>query len=210
MVKSNLTSKTPSLSLRLRIASASARVIPSGICPVLVRCLSGPCPLPGLHFVRFDGVTMEDKFQHVLNALPDKPPRSRLGPYGELIDELRRRGRTYREIARILAEQCQLQVSRSTINDFVRVRSKAIRKSRKGQALRAEATAIRSSSGVTDGRRAAETPRANQTAADEVLERIAELKRRPHPPESKSHPFQYDPSKPLHIPQKTGSDGTGK
>jgi hypothetical protein len=175
----------------------------SGVCPVLVRT----CPA----FILCDsmGVTMEDKFQHVLNALPDKPPRSRLGPYGELIDELRRRGRTYREIARILAEQCQLQVSRSTINDFVRVRSKAIRKSRK-QALRAEATAIRSSSGVTDGRRAAETPRAKQAAADEVLERIAELKRRPHPPESKSHPFQYDPSKPLHIPQKTGSDGTGK
>lgn len=154
-------------------------------------------------------VIMDDKFRHLLNTLPEKPPRSRLEPYAELIDELRQRGRTYREISRILAERCQLPASRSTINDFVRVRSRSMRKSRKRQPLRVEA-AMASSIVVSDEKGAAETPRAKQTATDEVLERIADLKRRPYPPESKSHPFQYDPSKPLHILQKTGSDGTGK
>jgi hypothetical protein len=161
-----------------------------------------------LRFCDSMGVTMEDRFQYVLNALPDKPPRSRLEPYRELIDELRRRGRTYREIARILAEQCQLQASRSTINDFVRVRSKAIRKSRKGQALRAEPTAIACSSVVTDERRTA--PALKEIATDEVQERIAALKRRSAPPVAKSQPFRYDPSEPLRISQKTGSDRTGK
>jgi hypothetical protein len=52
---------------------------------------------------------MDDKFGGLLDSLPEKPPRSRLEPYSELIVELRRRGRTYREIARILAEKCKVQ-----------------------------------------------------------------------------------------------------
>ena len=72
---------------------------------------------------------MDDKLQVILDSLPEKPPRSRLEPYCELIDELRRRGRTYREIARILVEKCQLQVSRSTVHDFVRGRSRTKPKS---------------------------------------------------------------------------------
>jgi hypothetical protein len=76
---------------------------------------------------------MDDKFQDILDSLSEKPPRSRLQPYGELIDELRRRGRTYRDIAGILAEKCQLQVSVSTVHDFVRVRSRTTRKSAKHQ-----------------------------------------------------------------------------
>src|ERR1017187_5089462 len=51
---------------------------------------------------------MDDKFGGLLDSLPEKPPRSRLEPYSELIVELRRRGRTYREMARILAEKCKV------------------------------------------------------------------------------------------------------
>ncbi len=63
------------------------------------------------------------KFQHILDGLPPKPPRSRLEPYRVLIEKLRRRRRTYREIACILAEKCDVRVSLSALHDFVRRRS---------------------------------------------------------------------------------------
>src|SRR4029450_2202812 len=74
-----------------------------------------------------------DNFEEILNSLPEKPARSRLEPYGRLINELLRRSRTYREIARILAEKCQIKVSISTIHDFVRLRSRAKRNPPKSQ-----------------------------------------------------------------------------
>jgi hypothetical protein len=58
-----------------------------------------------------------DDFQHILDTLPPQSPRSRLAPYGGLIDKLRRRGRTYREIVDILATQCGLRVSVSTLHE---------------------------------------------------------------------------------------------
>jgi hypothetical protein len=54
---------------------------------------------------------MDAKFREILDSLPNKPPRSRLEPYREFIEELRRRGRTYLDIAGILAEKCQVQVT---------------------------------------------------------------------------------------------------
>ena len=38
---------------------------------------------------------MGGHFQDILDSLPEKPARSRLEPYRELIEELRRRGRTF-------------------------------------------------------------------------------------------------------------------
>ena len=67
---------------------------------------------------------LSDKFRAILDALPEKPPRSRLEPYSELIDELRRRRRTYREIVDVLAEKCNLRASISTLHDFVRAKEK--------------------------------------------------------------------------------------
>jgi len=72
---------------------------------------------------------MNARFEDILNGLPEKPPRSRLEPFRELIGDLRRRDRTYREIASILAEKCQLQTAPNTIHDFVRMRSLGQRKS---------------------------------------------------------------------------------
>jgi hypothetical protein len=53
---------------------------------------------------------MGARFKDIRDASPGKPPRSRLEPYRELIEELRRRGWTYRDIAHILAEKWQVQV----------------------------------------------------------------------------------------------------
>jgi hypothetical protein len=67
---------------------------------------------------------VEDKFQDILNKVTRKSGSSRLEPYAELIDELRRGGHTYRDIATILLETCQFYSSKSTLNDFVLVRAR--------------------------------------------------------------------------------------
>ena len=56
--------------------------------------------------------------------LPPNPPRSKLEPHRELIRELRRKGRTYREISRLFAERLGLRVAPSTLHSFVKVRAR--------------------------------------------------------------------------------------
>lgn len=66
--------------------------------------------------------------QHTILAeladLPPKSPRSKLEPHRELIRELRRRGRTYRELASLFRERLGLEVAPSTIHSFVKIRAK--------------------------------------------------------------------------------------
>jgi hypothetical protein len=57
-------------------------------------------------------------------SLPPKPPRSKLELHRELIRELRRRGRTYREVSRLFAERLGLQVAPSTLHSFIKVRAR--------------------------------------------------------------------------------------
>ncbi len=59
-----------------------------------------------------------------LGDLPPKPPRSKLEPHRELIRELRRKGRTYREVAHLFEERLGLYVAPSTLHSFVKVRAK--------------------------------------------------------------------------------------
>ncbi len=56
-----------------------------------------------------------------LASLPPKPLRSKLEPHRELIRELRRTGRTYREVSRLFAERLGLQVAPSTLHSFVKI-----------------------------------------------------------------------------------------
>src|ERR1700683_647613 len=72
---------------------------------------------------------MGGQFQDILDSLPEKPPRSRLEPYRDLIEELRRRGRTFREITHILAEKCHVETAASTIHDLIRTRSRRAQRS---------------------------------------------------------------------------------
>lgn len=67
---------------------------------------------------------MEPVFQSILESLPTKSPRSKLEPHRELIRELRRKGRTYREVARLFHERLGLYVAPSTLHSFVKVRAK--------------------------------------------------------------------------------------
>jgi hypothetical protein len=59
-----------------------------------------------------------------LANLPPKPPRSKLEPHRELIRELRRKGRTYREVSLLFAERLGLQVAPSTLHSFIKVRAR--------------------------------------------------------------------------------------
>ena len=68
---------------------------------------------------------MDTDLEKILAELPIKPPRSRLEPYREFIEELRSRGRTHRYIAEILAEKCTVQATASGVHDFVRTRTRA-------------------------------------------------------------------------------------
>ena len=141
---------------------------------------------------------MSDKFRAILDALPEKPPRSRLEPYDELIDEMRRRGRSYREIVSVLAEKCDLRVSISTIHDFVRAKSKEAK----------AAKLLRTSVPSPDIRNPDSTPlrlsapQLNQgnPTAEEVQRRIAAVKQRKVPPSTNpSEGFQYNPDEPLRL-----------
>lgn len=67
---------------------------------------------------------MEPVLQSILESLPTKSPRSKLEPHHELIGELRRKGRTYREVARLFHERLRLHVAPSTLRSFVKVRAK--------------------------------------------------------------------------------------
>jgi hypothetical protein len=133
---------------------------------------------------------MDTKFREILDGLPDKPPRSRLEPYRELIRELRRRSRTYRDIAHILAEKCQIQVTASGVHDFVRRKLRANRK----PAMRI--TSSRTEKMPASGRSNA-APKL--FSGDEVERKIAALKARKPGVKPPAEKFQFDPSEPLRL-----------
>jgi hypothetical protein len=135
---------------------------------------------------------VEDKFQAILNSVTEKVGRSRLEVYGELIDELRRRGLTYRDIAGILAGKCQLQISKSAINDFVRARSR-----RKRNAARRFATDTLIAAQIAS--KAASVDSAYKPSEDEVRQRIAAFKARRPVTTPPLDDFHFDPTQPLRL-----------
>src|ERR1041385_2962205 len=82
---------------------------------------------------------MDEKLRALLDHIPEKPPRSKLQPHLEVIRELRRKGRTYQEIAQFFAEHLNVKVAASTIHAFVQVRAR--RRQRRPQAELPPATA---------------------------------------------------------------------
>lgn len=145
---------------------------------------------------------MQDTLQDILNTLPEKPPRSRLETYRELIDELRQRGWTYRDIAGILADKCQLTVSISTLHDFVRLRSLGKRSSARRTApdgSKADAIDPKGALVGSDDRAAQD---------EEVRRRIAALKARKPVTTPSRDDFHFDANQPLRLitPEKPASD----
>lgn len=144
----------------------------------------------------------DDKFRDIIASLPEKLSRSRLEPYRELIAELRRLGRTYRGIARLLGETCQLQVSAAAVHHFVRLHLRRKRNPRRRQARGFLATPQVGTTATNErpvnvsiGKRAT-TPTVSD---EEVRRRIEELKRRPAAVETTPALFHYDSNEPLHL-----------
>ena len=156
------------------------------LCSAFVRFSFGECSA----LVRAIPVwIMDDSFQEILDSLPEKRSRSRLEPYGRLIDELVRRGWTYRGIAGILAEKCQLQVSISTIHDFVRLRSRSKRISPKPKRQAPEPSEkMKVSTARAEGKT---TEEQEIPPVDEVHQRITALKLRRVPTQTSPKQFHY-------------------
>lgn len=135
---------------------------------------------------------MNGEFREILDNLPAAPLRSRLGPYAELIRELRRRQRPYREIVWVLATKCGVRVSQSTLHDFVQ------RYLEKKSPVPA---ASKSRSGTKSGIQQVE--KRTTVAPSEVTERIGALRRKPATPPNESSAFEFDSSEPLRLkPEK--------
>jgi hypothetical protein len=125
---------------------------------------------------------MEPTHKIILEPLPEKPPRSKLEPHHELIRELRRKGRTYREVARLFHERLGLHVALSTLHSFVKVRAKHRKRTQ------------------------FELPPVGQAAAAEspTLDPVAALKAKPTARESKRARFVFRENEPLTLTTNGG------
>ena len=143
---------------------------------------------------------MDVNFKEILDGLPDKPPRSRLEPYRELIRELRQRGRTYRDIAHILAEKCQIQVTASGVCDFVQKRSRAKSKpaGRLTGSVRTEQRQSVARHRVKPNLKSSPRP----ASSDDVQQKIAALKAREPGSGARPEKFKFDPSEPLRLKKR--------
>jgi len=119
---------------------------------------------------------MEPALQTILESLPEKQHRSKLEPHRELIRELRRKGRTYRDVARIFHERLGLHVAPSTLHSFVKVRAKH-RKRTQFELPPLEST----------------------TTESPVLDRLAALKAKPTVREAKRARFDFRENEPLTL-----------
>ena len=142
-------------------------------------------------------MTSDASIKTILNSFPTKLSRSRLEPYAELILELHRRGRSYREIARILSEHCDIIASHSTLNDFVRSRLKRMRNQSK---RRLHETGVQTRN---SGFLQTISPPESRVENDEIQKRMTALKQRKKPTENNARRFVYDPDEPLSITPAT-------
>ena len=132
---------------------------------------------------------MNDRFREILDSLPAATPRSSLEPYKELIQELRRLKRPYREIAHVLSEKCGVRVSHSTLHEFTQRHLSTSRTS-------AEDCAEPRVANKTASQRRSESSPAKR---DEVRERIEALKREPVSNSNQPKTFQFDDTEPLRL-----------
>ena len=145
---------------------------------------------------------MNKKLDEILDGLPEKPSRSCLESFGDFIKELRRRKRTYREIAQILEDKCELRVSKSTVHRFVRARAR-----QSGKAPRSPgATPTKAMSTEINPSVVSATTR----TMDEVRRHIEEFKGRPVAGEMSAKEFRYDREEPLHLLPEIEKDRSGR
>jgi hypothetical protein len=133
---------------------------------------------------------MEDTFQRILSKAAQKSGRSRLEPYGELIEQLRQRGLTYRDISDILTKELQVQVPKSTVNDFVRAQARDRRNAARRLSRRESAS--------TPAVPLPSHPHSTESY-NEIRKKIADLKARKPVAEPAPDGFHYNPDEPLRL-----------
>lgn len=139
---------------------------------------------------------MDEKLRQILDAIPERPPRSKLEPHAEVIRELRRKRRTYVEIATFFREHLQLTVAPSTIHDFVKMRARKARSGATAPELPAPITAP-----VSDGAEIRTSTTMPPTSGD-ALDRIRAVRKRPVVSASETKRFEFDPQEPLTLNPK--------
>jgi len=142
---------------------------------------------------------MDEKLRTLLDQIPEKPPRSKLEPHLEVIRELRRKGRTYQEIAQFFGEHLNVTVAASTIHAFVQVRARRRQPRPQIELPPATAAGIETAPAADGGVAAG-------TEAD-VMERIEALKRRRTPGNPQKPRFEYNESEPLQLVPGTKQEG---
>jgi IS30 family transposase len=141
---------------------------------------------------------MRKDLEAILDSLPAQPPRSRLDPYADLIEEMRRRNWTYRAIAEVLAEKCDLKVAPSNIHHFVRQRE--LRMASKPETVRkVDAGDRQSAASASRSRSVDKTGGSIKEQDDEVRARIDALKRRQEPRNPARKAFEFNPAEPLRL-----------
>ncbi len=123
---------------------------------------------------------MDSRLQQIADSQPNKPPRSKLEFHREFIRKMRRKGLTYRELARVLRDQLGVPVAPSTIHSFIKVRAK-----------HRKLTQFELPS-----------PESEETAAsvaDSVSGRITAFKGKPVSTEKKKRRFSFQESEPLKL-----------
>jgi len=144
---------------------------------------------------------MDPKFQAILNDLPAKEPRSRLDPYRELILEMRKRGRSYREITHVLKESCGLTVGTSTVNDFVLACSKSTMKRTSPAAAELVVTEKDKKRliGTYKTQKDLEGVISTPKALEGITRKIKKVKDQPPQTRKKKLLFEYNPDEPLRL-----------
>ena len=137
---------------------------------------------------------MDEKLRQLLDQMPERPPRSKLEPHAEVIRELRKKRRTYGEIATFFREHLQLSVAPSTIHDFVKTRARQARQSA------ASDPELPVSSSAEVRTESVSKPPSEITASgvsDDVRNRIRALKAQPSPAKPERPRFEFNPQEAL-------------
>jgi hypothetical protein len=142
---------------------------------------------------------MDERLRALIDQIPEKPPRSKLEPHVEVIRELRRKGRTYQEIARFFGEHLNITVAASTIHAFVEVRAR-----RRKRRIPIELPAMEPE--MENAKAEANAGVAASAEAD-VRGRIEAIKRRPPPEKAAKPKFEYNESEPLQLAPGPNQEG---
>ncbi len=141
---------------------------------------------------------MDEKLRHLLDQLPERAPRSKLEPHREVIRELRKKRRTYQEIAAFFREHLQLSVAPSTIHEFVKTRARQARQVRE-EVPQLPPPPSPSSVSLSPVPPPA-GPALSLPSTDQRRERIRLLREQPAPPKPEGPRFHFDPEEPLTSP----------